>query len=148
MVTDKKLKTLLPLPGSVEDKRKWCNKHKKCHGFNTAGWMKNEINYPMVLAPGSEIYVKEKYAKNHPIPAISNYTFHQGMDSNLGDIYQTAALANNPQELASHCQNIPTCKGFNTNGWIKHTILPAQNWYKWSNNPNQGMWINNNRLTK
>ena len=149
MIVDKKLGSPSPLSESYEVKKHWCDKHKKCHGFNTAGFMKKEIVYPMVPAPGSEMYVKARYAQTQPMPDITNFTFHQGMDSGGNDIHQSPELANDPLKLASHCQTLPNCKGFNTNGWIKHTISPQANWYRWTNasatEANKGMFVHDQR---
>jgi hypothetical protein len=69
-----------------------------------------------------------------------NYVFYPGKDSGGNDIKQSAADANNVDKLKATCDNTGGCVGFNTNGWLKHTIKPQASWTTWTTDPNKGMW--------
>ena len=73
----------------------------------------------------------------------ASYTFHPGMDSGGHDIHNKGNLANNVAGLKAHCTSLPNCKAFNTNGWIKHTVRPKAQWYKWTSDPKKGMYTRN-----
>src|SRR5271168_4765863 len=68
------------------------------------------------------------------------YSFCQGKDSNLGDLTTQASLANNVPGLAGFCNSLNNCAGFNTNGFIKGSILPQAQWTTWSGPPTQGLY--------
>ena len=68
-----------------------------------------------------------------------NYTFVQGMDSGGNDLVK--GPADNIKELIDTCNANPNCKGFNTNGWIKHTISPQSYWTKWTSDKQKGLYI-------
>jgi hypothetical protein len=74
-------------------------------------------------------------------PAGRTYTFYQGKDSNGNDIKRAAALADNVPGLKQACDALPNCAGFNTNAWLKHTILPKQQWYTWTQDPAKGLYV-------
>jgi hypothetical protein len=73
----------------------------------------------------------------------SQYTFYQGMDSDGNDINQQANLVDNISGLESWCTAQPSCKGFNTNGWMKQNILPQGQWSKWTTEPTKGLYVRN-----
>ena len=68
-----------------------------------------------------------------------NYVFFQGLDSGGNDIGNQTPQ--NVPALIAACNSNPTCKGFNTNGWIKHTIKPQAEWGRWSSDPSQGSYF-------
>jgi hypothetical protein len=72
-------------------------------------------------------------------PAVRTYYFYPGMDSNLGDI-ENSGLADNIAALKSRCDALPGCQGFNTNAWMKKTILPRAQWNQWTSDPNKGLY--------
>lgn len=87
-------------------------------------------------APGAPAVPQEQ------APSVT-YVFHQGLDSHGNDIHQRGDLANNVPGLKAACTALPNCKAFNTNGWIKHTIVPQAQWIKWTSEPNKGMYTRN-----
>jgi hypothetical protein len=72
-------------------------------------------------------------------PPEDSYTFHQGMDSGGNDIGK--GPANDIAKLKSMCDANPSCKGFNTNGWIKHTLQPQSYWSKWTSDADKGTYV-------
>ena len=71
----------------------------------------------------------------------NDYEFIQGMDSGGNDIaYQTGT----PEQLKAWCSANPQCKGYNSNGWMKHTIKPRSQWYRYTDNPAQGFFVKRN----
>jgi predicted component of type VI protein secretion system len=75
-----------------------------------------------------------------PQPEGPTYTFHQGMDYIGQDIHLRNDLANNIQGLKAHCNELPNCIAFNTNGWMKHKIVPTSDWYKWTSDSSKGLY--------
>lgn len=69
------------------------------------------------------------------------YTFTQGKDSGGNDIMNAGDIADNIPKLKSKCDSTPKCAGFNTNGWLKHTILPVAQWSTWTADPNKGFYL-------
>jgi len=69
----------------------------------------------------------------------NEYQFEPMMDSGLNDIRQEKDK--NVLELKRICSSTQSCKGFNTNGWLKHTIKPRGEWSKWTTNPTKGLYI-------
>lgn len=79
-------------------------------------------------------------------PSGTTYTFYQGLDSGGNDI-GNSGLNDNIPALKAWCTEREACKGFNTNAWMKHTILPREQWYRWiadtPENANKGMFVKN-----
>jgi len=67
-----------------------------------------------------------------------NYTFIQGIDSEKGDIKNIPNAS--IDQLKRECFIDPSCKGFNTNGWLKNT-LPSGYGTKWTDDPVKGLYI-------
>lgn len=72
---------------------------------------------------------------------VPSYQFCQGQDSAGNDIGQSANLADNITGLASACDNNSLCRGFNTNGWLKNSIMDQSKWTKWSSDPAKGLYV-------
>ena len=72
---------------------------------------------------------------------VPSYQFCAGLDSDGGDIGQSANLANNITGLANACDANSTCRGFNTNGWLKNTIADQPKWVKWTTDPAKGLYV-------
>jgi hypothetical protein len=68
-----------------------------------------------------------------------HYMFFPGQDSGGNDI--TNEFANNHLELKKLCDSNPTCNGFNSNGWVKHTIKPASQRYVWTQDASKGLFV-------
>ena len=73
----------------------------------------------------------------------TTYRFYQGKDSGGNDIKNAGELVNNVSALKDACTALANCKGFNTNAWMKHTILPESQWYTWTADPTKGLYVKN-----
>ncbi|EFJ48346.1 hypothetical protein VOLCADRAFT_90923 [Volvox carteri f. nagariensis] len=87
-----------------------CNSNPSCKAFNTAGWVKRSAT-PQTAAPGSCLYVKvcEQYAGYTSIPNVDRY----------GD-----DIGNFGANALAQCSGDPSCKAFNTAGWVKRSATP------------------------
>lgn len=158
-------KDIRHMPGvNVATLSKACDNDSRCKGFNTGGWLKHEILPEQQWnrfgnKPSHGLYVKDappapaynRWAKK-PAPVapvvdkivkaatvdLPNYLFYQGKDSGGNDI---GHFPGTPKEIMIKCNSEPKCKGFNTNGWVKHTILPKDKWVKWSGDATKGMYL-------
>ena len=73
---------------------------------------------------------------------LGQFDFHPMMDSWDNDIQQIDFdYINRHEKLAESCLNDPKCKGFNSNGWMKHTIRPKSEWTQWTTSPNLGLYV-------
>ncbi len=104
--------------GSLEDIRKACDEAPDCKGFNTGGYIKHTMASSWTNTPGLDFYKK--------LNAV-NYRRMVGKDSNGNDIKRVEGSL---EDIRKACDAIPECKGFNTGGYIKHTMAPS-----WSNTP-------------
>jgi hypothetical protein len=75
------------------------------------------------------------------VPPSTNYTFYPGMDSGGNDITQRTDLIGNVDKLKEECNRLPNCMGFNTSGWLKSVIVPNNQWSRFSDNPNDGLYV-------
>lgn len=117
-----------------------CDSDPNCKSFNDimpipggGMWKNGGCCYKRESGPTAphsyvDLYVKED----------NDYEFTQGMDSGGNDITHTQG---SPDQLKAWCNANPSCKGFNTNGWMKHTISPQSAWYRWTNAPASGMYV-------
>ncbi|KAK7427290.1 hypothetical protein QQZ08_006226 [Neonectria magnoliae] len=90
----------------------------KIAAFNTDGWIKHRVVYPLVDGPErrsslSGIYIRTKFL---------DFAFYSQNDSNGNDIRQSANQINNVPQLIRETEAISNSGGFNTNGWHKHTL--------------------------
>ncbi len=85
----------------------------------------------IIIAIAVAIYMKSK----------NTYTYVQGVDSPGGGNVQQASMANNIPALQDYCNATPDCKGFNTNGWIKSTLVSTFKKEPTFNKPNQGFYV-------
>ncbi len=86
-----------------------------------------------------QVVVTPDVATNVTAPAtVQDYTFYPGKDSGGNDIRREAALAGKVAELKLKCDELANCVGFNTNGWLKHTLGPMTTWTK---DPNKGFYV-------
>jgi len=72
------------------------------------------------------------------MPSLSDYKFYPGKDSGGNDI---GNFPGTPTQIASTCNSKPKCKGFNSNGWVKHTISDPSSFSTWTNDPNLGFYV-------
>jgi len=83
-------------------------------------------------------------------PAVSDaccacgggYVFFPYADSNGNDIVKVETVP----EAFDACSSDPECKGFNSNGFVKHTIKPKTNWVTWTKDPFLGMYVKQKSL--
>lgn len=77
-------------------------------------------------------------SKGDPFPG---WTFFRGYDSARGDIgcFEDDDFAVMVQEATAR----PECKAFNTNGWLKHSVLPKCNWDLWTVKEAEGLYVRN-----
>jgi hypothetical protein len=104
-----------------------------CIAFNTSGWFKN------VLRPRSEW---SRFSEN-PAEGMwvkRRWIFVQGLDSGGGDIGNFGG-GRPSDEMIAQADSLDGCIAFNTNGWFKNVLLPRDQWSRFSDNPNEGMWI-------
>jgi hypothetical protein len=127
----------------------FCSENTNCLGFNTNGWVKQNLlpksQWTQWTSETTEgFYVKNEIDTSVAQPASANiegYTFHQGLDSDSGDI--KLLNAQTPQQLAQFCSENTNCLGFNTNGWVKQNLLPKIDWTQWTSEPTEGFYVKN-----
>lgn len=61
-------------------------------------------------------------------PPSRVYVFFANADSEGGNIKQDSPNANNPVALKASCDATPGCVAFNTNGWLKSSVLTQDQW--------------------
>lgn len=110
---------------------------KKVTAFNTNGWVKNKVEYPLKDFSGrsslSGIYIRLTFL---------DYNLYSFVDSRGDDIKRTQAYANNVPQLIHETELLPDSGGFNTNGWHKHTLQgpPPHDAVPSFKNPYQGIY--------
>jgi hypothetical protein len=62
------------------------------------------------------------------------------MDSGGNDIGQLGA-GMSLEEMKVLADNTTECVGFNSNGWFKHTLMPREQWRRWTNDAAKGFYI-------
>ncbi|XXG98066.1 hypothetical protein Hte_004384 [Hypoxylon texense] len=91
--------------------------NKKVAAFNTNGWIKHKVEYPLKDASGisslSGIYIRLKFL---------DYNLYSFQDSNGNDIKRTEGYRNDVPQLIRETELLSDSGGFNTNGWHKHTL--------------------------
>ncbi len=75
------------------------------------------------------------------VSGLNDYVFYPGMDSGGNDITQRIDLIGNVDKLKEDCNRLPNCMGFNTSGWLKSVIRPNNQWWRFSDNPNDGLYV-------
>lgn len=77
-----------------------------------------------------------------PAPVVQQKTakwmFYQGLDSGDNDI---GPFGDTLPNMKAKCLSMPDCKGFNDNGWMKHTLRPKNEWYHWIDDPTKGFRV-------
>ncbi len=117
-----------------------------------AGYLLTKSNAsPNVTPPVSPVLPVPVPVQSVPLPAPAlplsapvarTYYFSQGKDSNLGDL-GNAKLDNDVPGLKAACDQTPGCVGFNTNSWLKGSILPQDQWNTWTADPTKGLYTIN-----
>lgn len=69
------------------------------------------------------------------------FTFYQGKDSSSNDIERYWFTGITINHMAARCNALSNCVGFNTNGWMKHTLKDPSLWRHWTNDSSKGMYV-------
>lgn len=72
---------------------------------------------------------------------LEGYTFWPLYDSEGEDVVPGPEEFSSLPELAWICDKDPSCKGFNTNGWLKTRIKPSAEWANFGDSDCQGMYV-------
>ena len=105
--------------------------------FNTNGWVKGKVQYPLTPWPSTPTSLDGIYVRNE----FSGYQFFSGRDAPGNDIVHKPELLNDLPQLVNQCQNLSNSSGFNTNGWFKHTTNAASLKQVPSFKEGQGLYI-------
>jgi len=70
---------------------------------------------------------------------LEGFDFYPMVDSYGYDIKKSSA--GGMEDLARECNQDPSCEGFNSNGWLKHTIRDKSQWYKWTSDISKGFYV-------
>jgi hypothetical protein len=112
------------------------DKSVRVAGFNTNGWVKTKIL--STLTKFSDFPLDGLYVRTD----FPGYEFYQGVDSDLGDITHCSDLINNIPPLISASNTHSNSLGFNSNGWIKHTMtVPPPQREPAFDTPAQGTYV-------
>lgn len=65
------------------------------------------------------------------------YVFTPFKDSSGNDIHNKRGSL---PDMMAHCDSLPECKGFNTNGWMKKALRPENQWNTWTADPDKGFY--------
>ncbi|EFY85263.1 hypothetical protein MAC_08672 [Metarhizium acridum CQMa 102] len=91
----------------------------KIAAFNTDGWIKSAVKYPLSSISGghslSGIYIRLKFL---------DFNFYMGKDSNGNDVQETASYKDDIPQLIKKTEALSNSGGFNTDGWHKNKLLP------------------------
>ena len=71
-------------------------------------------------------------------PLLDQFQFYPYYDSNGGDLKRGIGGVD---DFAAECYNNPNCKGFNSNGWLKHTVKNRSKWSRWTNDSSLGFYL-------
>lgn len=86
----------------------------------------------IILAFFVLLYIIQKSSKPEP------YIFARGKDSSFNDIKNIPGKT--PEELKAECDMLENCVGFNTQGWMKHTLKPMTEWVTFEDDPSKGFY--------
>ncbi|GLI71374.1 hypothetical protein VaNZ11_016564 [Volvox africanus] len=97
-----------------------CNNDVKCVAYNSAGELKSSVT-PLTDAPGRCLYIKKAFVPTK-CASYTGYLANADVD-HTGDNINSKALAIN--KALDKCNADSTCKGFNSNGWLKSVVSPT-----------------------
>ena len=69
---------------------------------------------------------------------LNKFNFFPLKDSSGNDIGNRTGGV---EVLAKLCSSDPNCRGFNSNGWLKHTIRNQSQWSTWTSDPTKGLYV-------
>lgn len=116
---------------SIPELKKLCESTPNCIGFNTLGFLKrhvNELGPSPYFGPDDGLYVYNERA----------FEFYPGLDSPGNDI--DSVWEKPIKDLMVLAGNNPNCVGFNSLGFLKHTIEKLQPLSN-SNSETDGLYI-------
>ena len=101
--------------------------------------------HPMYMA-AFEYLVKLSHELPFPYTAYKAWGFERHLDSRGGDMFKadlTKDMSERVKLLEVLCDQLPRCVGFTTSGWLKHTILPREQWVKLDahRDPHAGIYV-------
>ena len=114
-----------PFSKSLREIANECTNNANCKGFNNGGWIKSAINDNKISPYSFEGRTINLYVKN------SDYTIYPNLDSWGNDIRN---VQSGVAELKNNCNADINCKGFNTDGFLKHTIKPVNQFNNYTAN--------------
>jgi len=123
--------------GNEEDYAKTCYEDSNCEGFNSNGWLKHTIQDQSAWNQWTNDSSKGLYVKKESF--LDKFDFYPFMDSNGNDIGRDTS--GNVEEYAKACYEDSDCEGFNSNGWLKHTIRDQSDWLQWTNDSSKGFYV-------
>ena len=75
---------------------------------------------------------------------LDYFDFYPMMDSNGYDIGLFSP--GEVEEYADLCSARENCNGFNSNGYLKHTIRNQMDWIKWTDDQNLGLYVKKSKI--
>ena len=69
---------------------------------------------------------------------VDKFDFRPFLDSSGNDIKRASGNIN---AIASECFSNPRCAGFNSNGWMKHTLRDQSQWSRWTDDSTKGFYV-------
>jgi len=115
---------------AVPDLMAVATSNRSCVAFNTHGWLKSSVTFPLrkCLTNGDGVYVRKSTAAvvNAAVDSESPWVFYPFDDSFGGDIRKvkasTATAAATVDEIQAAAEAEPLCVAFNTLGWLKSAV--------------------------
>jgi len=132
--------TQLSQGAGVEFYADWCNQRADCKGFNSNGWMKKVIKPRNQWSTVFNDSSKGFYVKENGDNPLMNYQFTARKSSSGNDITQLSQNAG-VENYAKWCNQRADCKGFNSNGWMKRSIKPVNQWSTVYNESWKGFYL-------
>ena len=68
-----------------------------------------------------------------------DFVFFPGMDSPGGDYLVVEGTAQG--KAGEVCRHVDHCLAYNSNGILKHSLLPPQQWVRWTTDPQHGLYV-------
>jgi hypothetical protein len=118
---------------SIEEMKVLASTTPDCVGFNSNGWFKRELKPFEQWSRWTEDPSKGFYVRDE-------WEFIPHLDSGGNDI-GSLGQGKSIEEMKVLATTIPDCVGFNSNGWFKHTLLPENQWYRWTEDPSKGFYV-------
>jgi hypothetical protein len=137
------------------DVRKWCSSDPNCYGYVYRNNMFQALNKSAIVNSGinnSRYYIKatNNACPNNGVlqPALvasspNSYCFYPNKDSSGNDIGKVPFF-----NIALHaCDENPNCLGFNSIGWLKHTLRPFDQLSSaFGNDSTKGFYVKQTKL--